>query len=67
MVQLSELELENVNGGTSMLAGFIIGWAGGHALDYLVEGYHGYWEDAVNSGWGSNPGTPPPNAGFGTI
>lgn len=67
MKELTYQNVENVNGGVTHLAGFIIGWAGGHAMNYIVEGYHGYWVDAVNSGWGSNPGTPPPNAGFGTI
>ena len=67
MKELSIIQTDDVTGGVALVPGVFIGWAAGHVLDHLAESYHDYWKNAVDSGWGSNPGTPPPNAGFGTI
>ncbi|WP_440055229.1 hypothetical protein ACSLBF_03490 [Pseudoalteromonas sp. T1lg65] len=64
MRKLNVNEVQEVNGG---VYGVVIGWAAGHAMDYVISRYVDYWSSAVGNGWGANPSMPEPNAGFGTI
>lgn len=52
MKELSIIQTDNVAGGVAWVPDVFIGWADGHVLDNLVESYHDYWKNAVDSGWG---------------
>ncbi|GAA0358201.1 hypothetical protein GCM10009092_22990 [Bowmanella denitrificans] len=74
MLELSLDEVALINGGMPpppqfwpFVTGAIVGGMLYDGVKAMIGGYINHMEREVQNGWGSNPGTPPPNSGFGTI